>query len=81
MFTIQRKMRTMNNALKTAVIVAVLGWAIAIVIIIGKSYMEAKTFNKYSGGHVTTMDAIWADFKVVDCVRVEFLKGDNNECK
>lgn len=30
------------------------------------SYMEARTYNKLTGAHVTTWDAMWVDLRVQD---------------
>jgi hypothetical protein len=35
-------------------------------VVLGCAYMEARTYNKLTGAHVTTWDAMWVDLRVQD---------------
>lgn len=43
-------------------------WIVGIALVIGVwvacSYMEAKTFNRLTGAHATTIDAMFAELRV-----------------
>lgn len=34
------------------------------IIWVGKSFFEARAFNKLTGSHATTWDAMWSDLRV-----------------
>jgi len=40
----------------------------------GKSYMEAKTFNKLTGSDATTWDAMWVQLRVMEPIANHIVK-------
>ena len=41
------------------VVVCVAGW-------VGQSYFESQTYNRLTGAHTTTWDAMWVELRVMD---------------
>lgn len=45
----------------SAIIVAIAGWPVS-------SYFEARTYNKLTGAHTTTWDAMWVQLRIQERV-------------
>lgn len=51
------------------VLLLVVGVVVALGVWVGGSYLEARAFNRVTGSHVSTWDAMWCELRVQDAAQ------------